>query len=512
MAVGSDQIAAANGLYTLGLFKGSGTNTDGTPIYDLDRAPTRQEAITMLIRLLGKESEALSGEYSAPFTDVDAWAGPYVGYAYENGLALGTGDTTFGGSVTVTASEYLTFVLRALGYDSNTDFSWDKAWEKSDSIGLTDGEYTKDSEFLRGDVVIVSFDALSYTQKDEDTTLLAKLCADGAVTEKDIASVGLTSALYNTRVSLTAKEVSAMASPAVFYIEMYSTETDISLDGVAASGSGFFISASGIAVTNYHVIEGSVAAIVTTTDGEKYEVTRVIYYDKSRDIAVIRVSREAVSGETVKKFPFLTMTGSEEVSNGDVVYAIGSPLGLQNTISDGIVSNRSRSLVEDGLPYIQITAPISTGSSGGVLLNEYGEAIGVTTATFTAGQNMNLAVPLDSILNLDLTAEGVPYDKVYEKEIASLSAELTSTEDSVTIMEGNEETVYISVTTEASEFAMSFAMDDEDVAYCLWEGWVSDYVAALRIIGLSPGETVVRITTNLPASEENELCIAVIVE
>ena len=141
MAAGSDQIAAANGLYTLGLFKGSGTNTDGTPIYELDRAPTRQEAITMLVRLLGKESEALEGEYTVPFTDVDAWAGPYVGYAYENGLTLGTGDTTFGGSGTVTASEYLTFVLRALGYDSNTDFTWDKAWVKSDAIGLTGGEY-----------------------------------------------------------------------------------------------------------------------------------------------------------------------------------------------------------------------------------------------------------------------------------------------------------------------------------------------------------------------------------
>ena len=338
------------------------------------------------------------------------------------------------------------------------------------------------------------------------------LFAEGAVAKKDIESVGLTTALYNTKISLSAKEVSAMASPSVFYIEVYAKEAELSSDTAEASGSGFFISASGIAVTNYHVIEGSVAAIITTTDGEKYEVTRVIYYNKSRDIAVIRVSKEALSGETVRKFPFLTMTGSEGASNGDIVYAIGSPLGLQNTISDGIVSNRSRTLVQDGLPYIQITAPISTGSSGGVLLNEYGEAIGVTTATFTGGQNMNLAIPLDSILNLDPATEGVPYANVYEKEIASLSAALASSEDSVTIMEGNEETVYISVTTEASEFAMSFAVDDDAVAYCLWDGWVSDGVAALRIIGLSPGETTVRITTDLPASSENELCIAVIVE
>lgn len=163
---------AAQALYELGLFNGVGTNADGTPIFDLDRSPTRQEAITMLVRLLGKEEGAKSGTWETPFTDVDDWAKPYVGYAYANGLAGGTSPTTFSGNDTVTASQYLTFILRALGYEDGTDFQWDKAWELSDKIKLTDGRYNaKVKEFTRGDVAIISCKALSTTTKATNQSL-----------------------------------------------------------------------------------------------------------------------------------------------------------------------------------------------------------------------------------------------------------------------------------------------------------------------------------------------------
>ena len=79
---------AADSLHALGLFTGTGTGADGKPNYDLNRAPTRQEAVTMLVRLLGKEEEAKAGCWQTPFTDVVSWAAPYVGSAYENGLAV----------------------------------------------------------------------------------------------------------------------------------------------------------------------------------------------------------------------------------------------------------------------------------------------------------------------------------------------------------------------------------------------------------------------------------------
>ncbi len=78
-AASEEAVQAAQSLYELGLFNGTGTNPDGTPTFDLDRAPTRQEAIIMLVRLLGKEEEAKAGTWETPFTDVDNWAKPYVG-------------------------------------------------------------------------------------------------------------------------------------------------------------------------------------------------------------------------------------------------------------------------------------------------------------------------------------------------------------------------------------------------------------------------------------------------
>jgi len=160
-----EAITAANKLYELGLFKGTGTDENGAPIFELDRAPTRHEAVTMLVRLLGKDEEAKNGKWNIPFTDVADWAKPYVGYAYANGLTSGTSATTFGGDAKVSATQYLTFVLRSLGYTSGTDFEWDKAWLLSDKLGITDGRYGADSEFTRGDVAIISYNALSAPKK-----------------------------------------------------------------------------------------------------------------------------------------------------------------------------------------------------------------------------------------------------------------------------------------------------------------------------------------------------------
>ena len=155
-AAGDSANAAADRLYELGLFYGTGTDENGKPIFELDRAPTRHEAVTMLVRLLGKDEEAKNGKWNTPFKDVVEWAKPYVGYAYENGLTSGTSDTTYSGDNVITASQYLTFVLRALGYSSSTDFQWDKAWELSDKLGITNGQYNANTNFLRGDVAIIS--------------------------------------------------------------------------------------------------------------------------------------------------------------------------------------------------------------------------------------------------------------------------------------------------------------------------------------------------------------------
>ena len=184
-AADAEAYNAADVLYDLGLFSGTGTKTDGSPNFDLDRAPTRHEAVTMLVRLLGKEAEAKSGTWTTPFSDVADWAAPYVGYAYANGLTSGTSATTFGGNATITASQYLTFVLRAMGYTSGEDFQWNKAWELSDQIGLTDGRYTNTKSFLRSDVTVISRNAMDVNMKGSGQTLAEKLISEGVFTAKE---------------------------------------------------------------------------------------------------------------------------------------------------------------------------------------------------------------------------------------------------------------------------------------------------------------------------------------
>ncbi|MBQ9984896.1 MAG: MBL fold metallo-hydrolase [Oscillospiraceae bacterium] len=175
-AANIDAVNAANELYSLSLFNGIGVNADGSPNFDLDRAPTREEAVTMLVRLLGKEDIAKSNVIPTPFIDVADWAKPYVGYAYSAGLTNGTSATTFGGKSTVTAAQYITFVLRALGYSSSVDFKWDTPWTLSDNIGLTKGAYNNNSKtFLRGDVAIISRNALYTKLKGSSDTLVSIL-------------------------------------------------------------------------------------------------------------------------------------------------------------------------------------------------------------------------------------------------------------------------------------------------------------------------------------------------
>lgn len=166
---------AAWALYELGLMKGTGTDAYGNPIFELDRTPTRHEAVTMLVRLLGKEADAANNSWYTPFYDVAAWAAPYVGYAYNYNLTNGISANEYGGNMSTTAAHYITFVLRALGYQSGVDFQWNTAWELSDALGITNGEYNAYSNFTRGDAALISYRALSQYVVGTEMTLLEKI-------------------------------------------------------------------------------------------------------------------------------------------------------------------------------------------------------------------------------------------------------------------------------------------------------------------------------------------------
>ncbi len=169
----------ASSLKALGLFAGV-SDTD----FALQRAPTRTEAIVMLIRVLGKASEARSKEWHHPFTDVEFWANGYIGYAYENGLTAGVAADKFGNE-DATAAMYITFVLRSLGYKSgaNGDFLWNDPFSLAQMVGILPVGLDV-SAFMRGDVVNISYAALNAKLKDSEQTLAEKLISMGVFTQE----------------------------------------------------------------------------------------------------------------------------------------------------------------------------------------------------------------------------------------------------------------------------------------------------------------------------------------
>jgi S1-C subfamily serine protease len=174
---------------------------------------------------------------------------------------------------------------------------------------------------------------------------------------------------------LTAENLFKLASPSVVLIEVF----DESGQRVA-TGSGFVASVDGAIVTNYHVIRGAYSANLHLQDGSTIPVRGVIGFDQSRDVAVVKANSVTTRA--------LTIGDSEKVQIGDRVIAIGSPLAIQNTMSDGLVSG-----IRNGL--IQTSTPISPGSSGGPLFNTHGEVVGIAVSTITTGQNLNFAIPIN---------------------------------------------------------------------------------------------------------------------
>lgn len=196
---------------------------------------------------------------------------------------------------------------------------------------------------------------------------------------KTCSTCGLTEGAPLEKVELTAEEIYEKASPSVVEVTAESARE-------ISTGTGFFIDNNGTIVTNYHVIEKCTSATITLADGRIFEVKKVLGYSESKDIAVL-------STGCTNSIPLeLRKTA---VKTGEKVYAIGSSLGLTGSMSEGIISSAQREL--DGQIFIQTTAPISHGNSGGPLMDSAGMVVGITTATFADGQNLNFAVPVSEI-------------------------------------------------------------------------------------------------------------------
>lgn len=161
--------------------------------------------------------------------------------------------------------------------------------------------------------------------------------------------------------------------------------------GVVAQGSGFFINAEGDVITNMHVIDGAQYATVKTSNGRTYKVNKILVEDTDADL--VRLSVE-IPQQVVK--PISISRSLPEA--GERILVIGNPLGFEQTVSDGIVS--AVRYVPSFGNIVQITAPVSSGSSGSPVVNMKGEVIGVATFIMLQGQNLNFAIPGEKIKRL----------------------------------------------------------------------------------------------------------------
>ena len=275
----------------------------------------------------------------------------------------------------------------------------------------------------------------------------------------------------------------------------------------SGSGTGFIWDKSGHIVTNYHVIANACAASVTVSDngsgnGGRHEVEGVYDYSVEEDWAIIKVSGSGYS--------WLRPGDERTVVGGAPVYAIGSPLGLQNSITQGIISNPSRA--DLGVSYIQTNAAISHGSSGGALINKYGDVIGITSSSLEAGQNINLAVPMTYLYRAD-GAEAIPLDRFYDSHAGEL------------ILDEYDVVLDMSMDYEYPVFATAHGPSgrsihlvyrfegegDESVVSCRWGDWLEDDVA-LYLSPKSVGSakiTVLLLTEDEVCLDEQTLLVSV---
>lgn len=182
-----------------------------------------------------------------------------------------------------------------------------------------------------------------------------------------------------SRSRLSTAEVAKQVSPSVVTIESSSGQ-----------GSGVLLDASGVVVTNLHVVRGNTEVSVKLANGDIYDDVMVVDVDERKDLLLLKI--KAV------ELPSVAIGNSDQVIVGEKVVLIGSPKGLDLTVSDGVISALRDS--GEGYRLFQTTAAASPGSSGGGMFNEYGQLIGIVSAKLRTGENINFAIPANYVRGL----------------------------------------------------------------------------------------------------------------
>ena len=162
-------------------------------------------------------------------------------------------------------------------------------------------------------------------------------------------------------------------------------------------GSGFFLNEEGFLITNFHVIEGETQISVEVyhqhngqLERKTYKQVRIVAMNKFADLALLKID-----DKDAPKFKYVPIGSADALAVGERVFAIGSPLGLERTVTEGILSTKTRQLGGD--LFLQTTAQINPGNSGGPLFNLHGEVVGVTNMKITSGEGLGFAIPSEMV-------------------------------------------------------------------------------------------------------------------
>lgn len=240
----------------------------------------------------------------------------------------------------------------------------------------------------------------------------------------------------------------------------YVSQRTVTVNADNSTGSGFFISSDGLLVTNYHVIEGAEQITVDIFGGGTYTVRTIVDFSKVYDLALLKID--------MKDTPYLEQC--REVKTGEPVYAVGSSLGiLEGSFTGGLVSSANR--MHGRIECIQMDASIAGGSSGGPLVNVYGEVVGVTAFSYSRGQNANLAIKiemldhLDHERNLSLSSYREWYNKETSRSYSPYDSDLSYYYSTVN--------TYTTVTGQKCQYSFTEDSKKESgyVDMCLWYGY-----------------------------------------
>lgn len=269
--------------------------------------------------------------------------------------------------------------------NGNKILTWDKDFSRVTGNIIVSAVWSAPTYTVTFDPGVEGMEPVAVTVEEGSAAAAPEFVREGmelAGWDGDISAVksDLTVKAIWQRKAMTGVEISAYADTRTATVRV----TDVY--GNPSSGSGFFIDDKGTLVTNYHVIELANTLSAEMNNGAAYAVKKVLNFSEKFDLAILQVD---ISGNDYFDI-------SHEITKGERVYAMGSALGeLTGTMTTGIVSSTSRTV--GVIECIQMDASISGGNSGGPLLNEFGEVIGINSFSYTNGTNLNLAIQVDML-------------------------------------------------------------------------------------------------------------------